>query len=74
MSHTRDSQERAITSGKCALTLPRDSVDVNDGDYKPPPPTEADMKFLRDLAAHYPSLWTSIVNFIVRTEFERASM
>src|SRR5271156_689572 len=30
MSHTRDSQERAVTSEECALTLPRDSVDVNE--------------------------------------------
>jgi hypothetical protein len=31
MSHTQDSQERAVTSEKCALTLQRDFVDVNEG-------------------------------------------
>jgi hypothetical protein len=37
--------------------------------YKPPPLTEADMKFLRDLAAPYPSLWPSIAYFIKRKEW-----
>jgi hypothetical protein len=31
MSHTRDSQERPLPPKKCAITLPRDSVDVNEG-------------------------------------------
>lgn len=32
MGHTVDSQDRAVTSGKMSLhTLPRDSVDVNQG-------------------------------------------
>jgi hypothetical protein len=38
--------------------------------YKPPSLAEVDMMFLRDLAAPYPSLRPSIVNFIARVRSE----